>query len=182
MIYSLTNPVKDHLVAHATDWPGFTSLVAQLHDKTLTVERPHWFFRPDGPMPEKVSLRFRRPPCFAQLTQQKWTDMIRAAVAVEERNAAAARKGARVLGRKAVLRQSAFARPETHEPRRELSPRVAARSKWRRIECLRRNAEFLEHYRAAFDRRRAGSTRVLFPHGTYKLLRLGLVRCKPPPV
>ncbi len=30
LIYTLTNPVKDHLVAKATDWPGASSLGAQL--------------------------------------------------------------------------------------------------------------------------------------------------------
>ena len=87
----------------------------------------------------------------------------------------------RVLGRKAVLRQSAFDSPTTHEPRRELRPRVAARNKWRRIETLQRAADFQRAYRAAMLARRASRARVTFPPGTYKLARLGLVICVEPP-
>ncbi|MFK7817477.1 MAG: hypothetical protein AB8G99_02060, partial [Planctomycetaceae bacterium] len=40
MIYSLTNAVNDHLVARAHEWPGFSSLKAQLDDEELVVKRP----------------------------------------------------------------------------------------------------------------------------------------------
>jgi hypothetical protein len=173
LVYSLVNPVQSHLVDAVTHWPGPNSLDAQLHDKTLTIKRPilrrpdgsHEFFAPDGAMPDTVTLRFGRPPGFRHLTQRQWTDLVRAEIAKEERRFAAEREaaGIRVLGRKAIRRQDAFHTPTTHEPRRELSPRVACKSKWHRIEQLRRNVEFQRAYREAFERRRGGDVDVSSP-------------------
>ncbi|MBE7449457.1 MAG: hypothetical protein HS111_11330 [Kofleriaceae bacterium] len=53
------------------------------------------------------------------------------------------------LGVRAVLAQAFTDSPRTHEPRRVLRPRVAARNLWLRIEALRRNRVFLDAYRAA---------------------------------
>jgi hypothetical protein len=60
------------------------------------------------------------------------------------------------------------------EPRRNLRPRVTARSKWARIEALRRNRVFLVDYAVA----RAGwqdGEAVMFPIGTYWLRRFANV-------
>jgi hypothetical protein len=80
------------------------------------------------------------------------------------------RTGQRVYGRRAVLRQAWWERPTSFEPRRNLRPRVAARSKWARIEALQRNRAFLIDYAAAREGWRCGST-VRFPAGTYWLGR-----------
>jgi hypothetical protein len=80
------------------------------------------------------------------------------------------RTGQRVYGRRAVLRQAWWERPTSLEPRRNLRPRVAARSQWARIEALQRNRVFLVDYAAACDGWRCGST-VAFPAGTYWLRR-----------
>ncbi|MBE7451272.1 MAG: hypothetical protein HS111_20975 [Kofleriaceae bacterium] len=53
-------------------------------------------------------------------------------------------------------------------PVRALSPRVAARNLWLRIEALRRNRAFLDAYRAARALWLAGLD-VVFPDGTYWL-------------
>jgi hypothetical protein len=53
-----------------------------------------------------------------------------------ERRAEWLRTGCRVLGRRAILAQSWREPPASCEPRRNLRPRVAARSKWARIEAL----------------------------------------------
>jgi putative transposase len=189
MIYVLTNPVKDHLVEHATDWPGPTSLFAQLSNHPVTERRPHWFFAPDTKMPLKASVRFRRLPGFEQVSKEDWSAMITAAIAEVERTARAQRLEqkingtgtGRVIGCKTLRTQSPFDSPKSvsREPRRKLSPRVAARNRWRRMEALRRNKVFLADYRAALLAHRAGDTSVLFPCGSYKLPRHGLVRCAP---
>ena len=181
MIYSLTNPVKDHLVDKVVNWPGFNSLRYQLEDKPVVVKRPKWFFDPEGQMPEQVELHFKRPPEFAHLTQQQWADKIRAAVAEVERKAAEERQNTdrRIVGRKAILRQSPYSCPKTCTERRGLRPRVATKNKWRRIELLQANKQFLESYRDAFERRRNGKPDVVFPFGTFKLRQQGLVHCAP---
>ena len=80
------------------------------------------------------------------------------------------RTGTPVHGRRAVLQQSWWKRPASFEPRRNLRPRVAAQSKWARIEALRRNQDFVEDYTAAREAWRAGG-KVTFPPGTYWLRR-----------
>jgi len=87
------------------------------------------------------------------------------------------RSGARVLGRKAVLAQRWRDRPATREPRRQLDPRVAARSKWSRIEALMRNRDFRALYAAAREAFVAGVRDVVFPAGTYWLRRFVQAAC-----
>lgn len=181
MLYVLCNPVEAGLVARAADWPGVTSLHAMLSGTTMKAERPQWFFDKKGKMPARVELVLERPAGFEALSQDEWVTKLRAAIAAREAHFSAERGDRPVLGRKAVLAQSAFDSPDTHEPRRGMSPRVAARNKWRRIEALRRNREFLRAYREAFEQLVAGVAEVIFPAGTYKLAQLGLVRCAAPP-
>lgn len=177
LIYSLTNPVKDDLVDRAVNWPGTSSLGYQLRGQQLVVRRPRWFFAKGTEMPDVVRLTFKRPEPFASLSHKQWVEKLRAAIEMREREAAAERKasGGRVLGRKAVLRQSAFDSPQSHEPRRQMSPRVATRNKWRRIEALQRNVEFLRAYAAALEAYQAGKAAAAFPAGTYKLYEDGHV-------
>ena len=182
-LYSLCNPVKDHLVDRAHVWPGFSSYGYQLDDRPVVAKRPGWFFDKLGNMPARVELEFKRPAEFAHLTHEQWATKIRTAVEAEEKKAANQREelGVRVLGRKAILRQSPFSCPKTCVDRRALRPRVASKNKWRRIELILRNKRFHQRYRDAYKRHRAGERDVLFPHGSYKLQVQGLVRCEPPP-
>jgi hypothetical protein len=60
------------------------------------------------------------------------------------------------------------------EPRRNLRPQVAGRSKWARIEALLRNRAFVMAYASARDRWRNGMAAV-FPPGTYWLQRFASV-------
>jgi len=50
-----------------------------------------------------------------------------------------------------------------------MSPRVAARDKWKRIEALGRLVEFLRAYRSAWSKTREGRADAIFPCGTYLL-------------
>jgi putative transposase len=185
MIYTLANPVKDHLVERATAWPGPTSLFAQLSNEPIEMRRPHWFFAEDTKMPLMVEIRFKRLPGFEHLSDEDWATMITTAIAKVEETARLERHeqkanktgSGRVVGCKTLRTQSAFDHPKSHEPRREMSPRVAAKNKWRRVEALRRNKLFLADYRAALLARRAGDHTVLFPFGSYKLPRHGLALC-----
>jgi len=73
-----------------------------------------------------------------------------------------------------VLQQPWRGRPTSFEARRNLRPRVAARSKWARIEALLRNRAFLVNYAAARAGWHEGGT-VMFPMGTYWLRRFANV-------
>jgi hypothetical protein len=63
-------------------------------------------------------------------------------------------------------------------PHFNLNPRLAAKSKWARIEALRRNRSFLEKYREAIKRHLGGIASVLFPFGTYWMKKFGKVACE----
>ena len=182
MTYALTNPVKDGLVEKAHHWPGATALGAIIHNKPLVASRPRHFFRDkDGPMPEVISLFFPPPRAFKDLTPKEFAARVLERVRIVEETAAAERRrtGARVLGRRAVLDQKWRDRPVSREPRRQLNPRVAARSKWSRIEALLRNLAFRDAYTAARAALVAGIRDVIFPAGTYWLRRFTRALCAP---
>jgi hypothetical protein len=182
MVYTLANPVKDHLVEKVHHWPGASSWAANLHGRSLDVARPRRFFRPDGRMPKRITLTCVPPPGFEEETETSIRERLTADLARVEAEAAAERQrsGRRILGRKAVLAQRPTARPTSAEPRRDLNPRVAAKSKWRRIEALARLREFRAAYRAARERWLSGLEAV-FPSGTWWLTRFASVRCQTPP-
>jgi putative transposase len=171
LIYVLTNPVG--LVKKASDWPGATALDAVLTGRQIVASRPKHFFRDDddgGAMPEAITLAFEPPPGLVHLPREAYCNLVRDRVECVEREAAATRDetGATVLGRKRILAQRWQDRPADAEPRRQLSPGVACRDKWRRIELLRRNKLFQLLYRAAFDAFRSGVA-AIFPMGTWSL-------------
>ena len=174
--YALTNPVKDHLIERADQWPGATSLLANLDDRPLDARRPARFFRKDGDMPEWVTLRCERPPGFEHLSSTDWhallVDRIRSVESSSRIELETS--GRRVLGRAQVLKQSPVDRPHSYEERRKLSPRVASANKWARIEATQRNRAFLATYRAARELWQAGIA-VIFPAGTYWLRRFANV-------
>lgn len=141
LVYAATNPVQDHLVDRIHHWPGVNGPGALLTGRPLRATRPLHFFRPDGPMPEALKLPLTIP---AEL----------------------GRTGRRVLGRRAVLAQSWCDSLASVEPRRNLRPHVAGRSKWARIEALLRNGAFAREYASARERWPNGIA-AMFPPDTY---------------
>jgi hypothetical protein len=86
--------------------------------------------------------------------------------------------GKTVLGREAILAQSPFACPQSLAPHFGISPRIAAKSKWARIEALQRCKEFLGSYARAIKAWMLGATEVVFPAGTYWMRRFARVVCE----
>ena len=179
MTYALTNPVKDGLVERAHHWPGASSLGFLMHGTPVVASRPKHFFREDGSMPESVRLVFAKPKGLEQLSAPEFAALVLERVGQVEEVAAVQRrrKGTLVLGRKAVLEQRWNGRPASREPRRELSPRVAARSEWSRIEAILRNKAFRDAYLRARAMFINGVRDVLFPAGTYWLRRFAQALC-----
>jgi hypothetical protein len=134
-------------------------------------------------MPDVVCLSFARAEGYEHLAGADFTAMILERVHVAEETAATERRrtGAPVLGRRNVLAQRWSDRPDDREPRRNLSPRVAARSTWSRIEALLRNRAFRDAYIAARASFAAGIRDVVFPAGTYWLRRFTRAVCAPWP-
>jgi putative transposase len=175
VVYTLVNPVVDHLVERVADWPGASSWEVHAHGKPLVVQRPHLFFRKDGCMPKEVVLNAVAPRRCADPSQRwdlaTWREQVCAAVRRAEQAALRERLalGRRVLGRRAVRKQSVFESPATHARRRGLRPSVACRSGARRVAALRALREFREHYHRARQRFLNGNREVTFPEGTWAL-------------
>lgn len=183
LVYAVTNPVKDHLVERASEWPGASSLSQNHSGEAKIVKRPKHFFREDGAMPEEVELRFRRPEGFEKLSAKEWSSLLRQRVRRVEMRASGERlqNGVKVLGARAVLAQKWTSRPKTEEPRRGLNPRVAAKNTWRRVEALLRNRLFLKAHRLARQAIDDGYNFALFPEGTYAMTRWFRVLCETAP-
>ena len=169
VVYTLTNPVG--LVEKAADWPGATALHAVLNGATFVAKRPEHFFRKEdngGGMPATVQLSFLPPPSFSGLPLQDYRSQVKERVEGVETEAAVARRGARtaVLGQRRILAQRWNDKPSDAEPRRQLSPNVACRDKWLRIERLQLNKLFQEIYQDARRAFRAG-LEAIFPLGTW---------------
>lgn len=184
MTYALTNPVKDGLVERAREWPGVTAIDSILLGKALVARRPKHFFRDEGPMPEAVTLTFVRPEGFADLSVHEFATLVRERVGKAEEVAALERdqSGRSVLGRKAVLAQRPTDSPRSHAPDGNLKPLFAARSKWSRLEAIRRNRAFRDAYAVARAAFAEGVRDIVFPAGTYWLQRFARALCAPCPV
>jgi hypothetical protein len=140
----------------------------------MRATRPLHFFRPEGSMPKAVEMRLTIPPELGSVVEvlAELRERVRAVEA--ELIADRRRTGRRVCGRRGVLAQSWRSQPASHEPRRNLRPRVATRSKWARIEALLRNRAFIVAYTSARAQWRDGIP-VMFPPGTYWLRRFAHV-------
>jgi len=125
-----------------------------------------------APLPTMSACPFPAPLSQAAAT---WSPV--AGPSAEEKAAAERReKGIKLLGRRGVLQQHWNSRPGTREPRRGLSPRVACKNTWARVEALQRNQAFIDRYREARADHLAGREEI-FPAGTWWLHRFAGVKC-----
>jgi REP element-mobilizing transposase RayT len=173
--YVLANPVAAGLVERAEEWPGLWS---DLDDGNLIeASRPEMFFRPGGPTPDRAVLELVSPPGFVE--PEEFRRRVHEALRLREDEArrTLAADGRRFLGRVLVLAQRPTARPSSPKVSRELSPRVAARDKWTRLEVLGRLKRFADEYRHARARFTGGERTAVFPAGTYALRVVHGVEC-----
>ena len=180
LAYCLANPVAAGLVAHGNEWPGLRTSPRDVAGREYTAARPGVYFSEAGTMPETVTLKITRPAICPELSDDELAEHVDELVSKRE---AACRdevieSGRRFLGVKGVLRQRVSDSPLTREPWRGLSPRIAAKNKWRRIEALRGLKWFTDAYKKALALWRQGARDVVFPAGTYAMRLLHGVRCE----
>jgi len=181
MVYAYTNPAAADLVDTAEDWPGVSTFEAALTTGRLVATRPKFFFRPDGDLPEVVTIPIVRPRGFASPTQAEWNKLVTDRVRDVEADHRERRRiaGKTVLGRQAILRQKPSDSPNSPEPHFGISPRMAAKRKWPRINAIGSLKAFREKYRVAIRSWMDGLTSVVFPYGTYWMLKFARVACEP---
>jgi hypothetical protein len=180
LVYLLANPVAAGLVRHAREWPGHWSDPRRIGAPPVTIRRPKDFFDEKGQMPASVELGLTPPPSFEN--DPSFVDTLLESLRDAEEAAATtmASQGRGFLGVARVLAQSFFGRPAPGEPRRELSPRIACRNKWKRIEALQQLVEFKRAYRDALTSWRAGLRHACFPPGTWQMRVLHAAPCAVP--
>ena len=180
LVYSISNPAKDHLVEKSVQWPGVVTTPEHLCS-TRTVRRPKAYFRENGVMPQELELTFHKPPGFEEMSTETFRALVQSKVEEVEAKAAREREetGQRVLGVHLILKQHHEESPSSYAKYFKLRPQVGARSKWRRVEAIRRLKSFVEAYRAALVRWRAGERDVVFPYGTNMMRLVHGVRCCP---
>jgi putative transposase len=172
--YALANPVAAGLVPAGHLWPGLWSAPASI-GTSIRLKRPDHFFSKDGDLPEYVDLDLEVPAGFS--STKDFRDQLQAELSRQEQ--AARDENSAFLGVARVQAQSPFGRPGPGEPRRQLSPRVAARDKWRRIELLQQLGSFLADYWDALQVWREGKVEPVFPAGTYLMRVAHGVACAP---
>ena len=177
LVYLLANPVAAGLVRHARDWPGLWSDPHRMGGEPYTIERPKRFFDEDGDMPAVAQLQLTPPPGLEG--DPAFVDRVMESLRQAEELAAEKleEEGRNFLGVASVLAQNPFSGPASGEPRRQLSPRVACRNKWKRVEALQRLEEFARAYKEALAAWRNGVRDALFPRGTWHMRVLHSVCC-----
>jgi len=181
--YTMANPTAAGLVMYGSSWPG---LRAAWPAKEKSFKRPTKFFRGQekgGSWPKTATLTMSRPDGYDELSDDELAATIEGRVFEREERTRVQfkREGRRFLGRRGVLRQSRHARPTSKEDRVGISPSVACKDKWRRIEKLRSDQTWSKGYAICRDRFRNGDRNVLFPYGTYQMRIQSGVRCATPP-
>ncbi len=171
MAYTMANPVAAGLVCYGHSWPGIRR---DWPAKPLEVKRPPGFFREaskGGHWAESATLEMARPKGFAELSDNQLATIISKQICENEAKARLEMKhqGRKFMGRRRVLSQSRTASPQSQERRFGLSPRIACKSRWRRITGLVQQKYWHAEYTRCLDRWRNGSRDVIFPHGTYKM-------------
>jgi len=176
-VYLLANPTKAMLVSHGDRWPG-VRLYCRGEYKAV---KPKFFFRSEadgGKLPDELTLTLSPPPIGEQ--EQLCDDVVKAAVSEREKQLReqARAKRRKFMGAKAVKAQNIYDSPRTPAPKRGISPRLACRNKWRRIETLAKLAWFTLTYKEKRKEFLAGVVDVVFPPGTYQMTRQYGARCE----
>lgn len=187
MAYALANPVAAGLVEHGTEWPGFITTPKMLLGRpgqSIVVKRPEGFFGEKSNCPEIVELKFCCPPALEEsMGKEAAADRLQQ---LREQKEEAARKraqekGVSFLGPQGVRDQDPFDSPDSYEPRFQMSPTLACRDQWKRIELLQESAKWRSEYEGCRRRFKAGEREVEFPSGTWGPVVLYGARVKPPP-
>ena len=177
LAYVLAHGVKEQLVACIGDWPGVHAAPALLSGLAL---EGVWYDRtkeylsknkgkksdPDR-FAETETLALVPLPCWKHLSPESYRARIASLIQQIEEEAAAQRQasGRKVLGADAIQRQDP--RTEPNRTKKSPAPRFHAIRKWVRQELYQTYTLFVQAYREAAERLRAGDRTASFPAGSF---------------
>lgn len=178
--YLLSQGVKENLVAHPFDWPGVSAAQALTNGAGLTGT---WLDRADfcrnvqrrkveekppeiADFRKTYSLDLEPLPCLAALGLEQQRALVLELIAEIVTNAAALRasEGARVLGRKAVVKQRPHSVPKVSHSPAPLFHAFCLEARRRMREAY---ALFVAAFREAASRLKRGIEAVKFPEGSF---------------
>ena len=179
IVYTLNNPSSSLVLANSRKWPG---LRRWWNEGPLEVKRPSKFFRVNGPMPETATLTLVPPQQLSEAPDKGVLLVTEYLADSEERLLASAKAGGKkFVGLKNLRNQKWSEAPTTFAKRRGLNPRHATRNKWRRLEAIARDRQFVRDYALARKEWLEGNREVVWPAGTYLMRVRHNVCCEPPP-
>jgi putative transposase len=176
MVYTWLNAVRAGLVHDPRQWPGVTTGLDELDGPAMVARRPLVFLdETSGLWPEQVELRLSLPPKLAALGPERARRLLRAELErqLAEARAHVRRQGWRVLGPRRCRQVSPYQRARSWEPLRSRTPVLAAGRGLRAVlrKAIENLREFRQSYREALAAWREGVRSVLFPHGTWWMVR-----------
>lgn len=170
--YLLANPVAAGLVERCFDWPGVLTrpkqLLGTLASREL-VRRPTFFFGDRTDLPEETVLEYSIPELLSGMTPEEVVAEIDRRQSSQEKAAheRLEAEGRPFLGAKAVCEMKPTDRPRTEESPFEISPTIACRCRWKRVELLQDLASWRKEYERCRKRFFEGDHSVVFPVGTW---------------
>ncbi len=178
IVYTLTNPVKDGMVADYRKWPGLSTRPGDWRGSVRRVRRPRYYFKGT---PEELEYQVAAP---AQLDRGDLEGLIadvESHIRARQSGFVAehAAEGRHFRGVKAVLRTDPFDSPCTPRPEGTINPQVAAGGDPEALSlAVRALVAFRSAYREAWELFKRGVA-ALFPGGTLLLRKRYGVRCGP---
>ncbi|MEM7232253.1 MAG: transposase [Planctomycetota bacterium] len=163
MIYTVTNPVAAGLVGKSEQWPGLC-VGPDRAAATQRIERPKRYFKSTPPT---ADLNIVRPPCYQELSDEEFVDLVRGRTEERESQIREERRasGETFVGAKRVRKTCPTDSPKASSRERS-KPEVAGKDQKRRLERKRRLIVWLETYRRALEEFQTNRD-VEFPPGTY---------------
>jgi putative transposase len=176
MVYTWLNVVRAGLVRDPRDWPGVTTGLDDLDGPAIVAKRPAVFLdEHSGLWPEQLELQISLPSKLAELGPARARQLLRAELErqLAEAHARVGKNGWQVLGARRCQQVSPYERATSWEPLRSRNPVLAVgRGLHTRLrEGIDRLRRFRTSYRVALERWRLGMHAVLFPYGTWWMVK-----------
>ena len=181
--YAMVSPVAAGLVWKPSDWPGLNPSIDELGERTLSERKPDYYFT-GKTWPAQTSVKLELP--------MEWFDSeddARDAIArhleaqLRQARAEVRARGWKVMGPTRAKNVSPYKRAKTFEARGTLRPHIAAGpgQTEARIAAIEQLVEFRRRHREAKRRWCAGDRDVVFPAGTYWMVKHHGARVEPFP-
>ncbi len=179
--YILTNPSAANLVRYNHSYPGIWSGPNTIGRASI-VERPDYFFKEDGAMPQCVTLEYEVPELFSNMGRDWLCSEVTRRIALAEKAHAADRRraGTTVIGARRLKQARWDERPTSKEQWFTVDPGIASHDVAARVAAIRELQRFRDAYREAWIAWRDGDTDVEFPRGSYWMPTYAHARCRAP--